>query len=138
MRITQWDGEDQHVFDGCFAVERAAHQADDPAGPPRSARELRRFLSGADSDAVTETWLAAGDRDVLGWCRLYLPSRENLNLARLGLVVHPRYRCRGTGTVLLRHAARRAAAWAGPGWRASCCKAAPAPCSRRRPEHGRE
>lgn len=110
MRITRWDGEDQHAFDGCFAVERAAHQADDPAGPPRSARELRTFLSGADGDAVTETWFAAGDQDVLGWCRLYLPNRENLDLALLGLVVHPGHRCRGTGTMLLRHAAGRAAA----------------------------
>jgi GNAT superfamily N-acetyltransferase/RimJ/RimL family protein N-acetyltransferase len=110
MRITQWDGEDRHAFDGCFAVERAAHQADDPAGPPRSARELRTFLSGADTNAVTETWFAAGDQDVLGWYRLYLPDRENLNLAMLGLVVHPGHRCRGTGTMLLRHAAGRAAA----------------------------
>lgn len=110
MRITQWDEEDRHAFDGCFAVERAAHQADDPAGPPRSARELRMFLSGPDSDAVTETWFAAGDQDVLGWYRLYLPNRENLNLAWLRLVVHPGHRRRGTGTMLLRHAAGRAAA----------------------------
>ena len=110
MRITPWDGEDQHAFDGCFAVERAAHNADDPAGPPRSARELRRFLSGADSGAVTETWLAAGDRDVVGWYRVYLPDRENRDLAMLALVVHPGHRCRGTGTMLLRHAAGRAAA----------------------------
>jgi GNAT superfamily N-acetyltransferase len=110
MRITQWDEEDRHAFDGCLAVERAAHQADDPAGPPRSARELRRSLSGADSDAVTETWFAAGDQDVLGWYRLYLPNREDLNLAWLGLVVHPGHRCQGTGTMLLQHAAVRAAA----------------------------
>jgi GNAT superfamily N-acetyltransferase len=110
MRITRWDEEDRHAFDGCLAVERAAHQADDPAGPPRSARELRTFLSGADGDAVTETWFAAGDPDVLGWYRLYLPNRENLDLAWLGLVVHPGHRCRGTGTMLLRHAAGRAAA----------------------------
>ena len=57
MRITQWDGEHGHAFDGCLAVERAAHQVDDPAGPPRSARELRAFLSGADG----ETWFTAGD-----------------------------------------------------------------------------
>jgi GNAT superfamily N-acetyltransferase len=111
VRITQWDEEDRHAFEGCLAVERAAHQADDPAGPPRSARELRRSLSGADSDAVTETWFAAGDQDVLGWHRLYLPNREDLGLAWLALVVHSGHRRQGAGTMLLRHAAGRAAAY---------------------------
>lgn len=106
MRITQWDGEDGHAFDGCLAVERAAHQVDDPAGPPTSARELRAFLSGADG----ETWFAAGDQDVPGWYRLSLPNRENLDLAWLALVMHPGHRRRGAGTMLLRHAAGRAAA----------------------------
>ena len=110
MRITQWDVEDQYAFDGCLSVERAAHQADDPAGPPRSARELRTSLSGADGDAAPESWFAAGDQDVLGWYRLNLPSREDLNLAWLRLVVHPGHRCQGAGTILLRHAAGRAAA----------------------------
>jgi GNAT superfamily N-acetyltransferase len=106
MRITRWDGEDRRAFDGCVAVERAAHQADDPAGPPRPARELGAFLSGADG----ETWFAAGDEGVCGWYRLSLPDRENLDLAWLALVVDPGRRRRGAGTMLLRHAAGRAAA----------------------------
>jgi GNAT superfamily N-acetyltransferase len=106
MQITRWDGEDRRALDGCLAVERAAHQADDPAGPPRPARELGAFLSGADG----ETWFAAGDEGVCGWYRLSLPDRENLDLAWLALVVNPGHRRRGAGTMLLRHAAGRAAA----------------------------
>jgi GNAT superfamily N-acetyltransferase len=73
--------------------------------PPRAARELGAFLSGADG----ETWFAAGDEGVCGWYRLSLPDRENLDLAWLALVVDPGRRRRGAGTMLLRHAAGRAA-----------------------------
>jgi GNAT superfamily N-acetyltransferase len=106
MRITRWSGEDRPALDGCRAVGRAAHQADEPAGLPMSARELGAFLSGTDG----ETWITAGDRGVRGWYRLSLPDRENLDLAWLALVVDPGLRRRGAGTMLLRHAAGRATA----------------------------
>jgi GNAT superfamily N-acetyltransferase len=108
MGIAQWDKDDQGVFDGCLAVDRAAWQADDPAGPPRSARALRALLTGA-AGGGTETWYETDGAQVLGWYRLYLPSRENLDVGIVDLVVDPGQRRRGLGTALLRHAAGRAA-----------------------------
>ena len=46
----------------------------------------------------------------MGWYRLELPARENLDQAGLDLIVHPAERRRGVGLALLRHAASRAAA----------------------------
>jgi GNAT superfamily N-acetyltransferase len=109
MGITQWDKEDQGVFDGCLAVDRAAWQADDPDGPPRSARTLRVMLTGIAGSGGTETWCETDGAEVHGWYRLYLPSRENLDSGSLELVVAPGQRRRGLGTELLRHAAGRAA-----------------------------
>jgi GNAT superfamily N-acetyltransferase len=111
MRIQRWDKSDEGVFDGCLAVERAAHQADDPAGPPLPRRQLWNTLTGKTAGSiVTETWYATGSEGVLGWHHLYLPDRENLDLALLDVVVHPEHRRRGVGTELLRHAAGRASA----------------------------
>lgn len=108
MGITQWDNDDQSVFEGCLAVDRAAWQADDPDGPPRSARMLRALLTGV-AGGDTETWCETDGSEVHGWYRLYLPSRENLDVAMLELVVGPGQRRLGLGTELLRHAAGRAA-----------------------------
>jgi GNAT superfamily N-acetyltransferase len=109
MHIAQWDKDDQGVLDGCLAVSRAAWQADDPEGPPRSARMLRAELTG-HAGGVTETWYGIDTGEVRGWYRLYLPARENLGIGVLDLVVDPGQRRRGLGTELLRHAAGRAAA----------------------------
>ena len=77
----------QHAFDGCFAVERAAHHPDDPAGPAEVRPRAEEIPVGRGQRCRDRDLARAADRDVLGWCRLYLPSRENLNLARLGLVM---------------------------------------------------
>jgi GNAT superfamily N-acetyltransferase len=108
MGITRWDKDDQGMFDGCLAVNRAAWQADDPDGPPRSARMLRALLTGMAA-GDTETWCETDGAQVHGWYRLHLPSRENLDAGILELVVDPGERRLGLGTELLWHAARRAA-----------------------------
>jgi GNAT superfamily N-acetyltransferase len=59
--------------------------------------------------AYTETWCETDGAQVRGWFRLYLPSRENLDVGDLELVVDPGWRRLGLGTELLRHAAGRAA-----------------------------
>jgi GNAT superfamily N-acetyltransferase len=108
MAVTQWDKDDQAVFDGCLAVDRAAWQADDPDGPPRSARKLRVQLTGV-AGGDTETWCELDGAKVRGWYRLYLSSLENLDVGDLELVVDPGQRRLGLGMELLRHAAGRAA-----------------------------
>jgi GNAT superfamily N-acetyltransferase len=108
MAVTQWDKDDQAVFDGCLAVDRAAWQADDPDGPPRSARKLRVQLTGV-AGGDTETWCELEGAKVRGWYRLYLSSLENLDVGDLELVVDPGQRRLGLGMELLRHAAGRAA-----------------------------
>ena len=107
MGITQWDKDDQAMFDGCLAVDRAAGQADDPAGPRRPARTLRVLLTGV-TGGDTETWCEADGAEVRGWYCLYLPSRENLDAGVLELVVDPGQRRLGLGTELLRRPARSA------------------------------
>lgn len=102
MRIRQWDEADQDVFGGIFEAARAAHEADDPQGPPISARRLRAIMV-SRAHAVTETWHAGAE----GWYRLRLPQRENLNMGFADVMVHPDRRRRGLGTELLRHAASR-------------------------------
>jgi GNAT superfamily N-acetyltransferase len=110
MRIVQADAADQAVTRACFEVVQAAAETDDPDGPPWSLRRMRGWIEFPSEPA--ETWIcedeAAGA--VRGWYFLIMPARENLDRAYLHLTVHPRWRRRGTGSALLRHAAGRAAA----------------------------
>ena len=105
MRIRQWDESDQGVFQGMYDAARAAHAADDPQGPPVSARGMRAVML-SRANAVTETWHAGAE----GWYRLRIPQRENLNAGFLDVMVHPDQRRHGLGAELLRHAAGRARA----------------------------
>jgi GNAT superfamily N-acetyltransferase len=120
MRIVQWDTSDENVTGGCHKVLRESFGADDPDGPPMSARRFRVLLEGSRSGNPNEVWYAAepdgdepaadGPGTVRGWYRLRLPDLENLDVAFVRLMVRPGHRRRGTGTALLRHAAARAAA----------------------------
>ena len=108
MRIVQWDGRDPAVIQACFEVSTAVDAADDPFGPPLSARRFRAWLE--HPVEPTEVWVARGETDggVEGWFHLRLPDKENRDRAGFGLFVHPAARGRGIGTALLRHAAARA------------------------------
>ena len=110
MRIIQWDGSDPGVVEACFAVSAAVDAADDPSGPPPSARRFRAWLE--HPVEPTEVWVADGETAgrVEGWFHLRLPDKENRDRAGFVLFVHPAARGRGIGTALLRHAAARAAA----------------------------
>jgi GNAT superfamily N-acetyltransferase len=110
MRIVQWDGSDPAVIQACFEVSAAVQAADDPFGPPLSARRMRAWLK--HPVEPTEVWICEGATagSVEGWYHLRLPEKENRDRAGLGLSVHPAARRRGIGTALLRHAAARAAA----------------------------
>jgi GNAT superfamily N-acetyltransferase len=123
MRIEKWDRSDPGVVRGCREVRLAVRRADDADGPPEPERRFRVWLEGSRSGIPNETWFArgpgndeagddeAGDRDpagIRGWYLLDVPDKENRDHAFLRVFVHPDHRRHGTGTALLRHAARRA------------------------------
>ncbi|MGH3168359.1 MAG: GNAT family N-acetyltransferase, partial [Trebonia sp.] len=124
MRIFQWDQSAQDVLDGCYQVEAASHPVDDPLGPPPTRTALHVTLAEGKGNDRKEVWVAAdspagtatgdsagtGAGSVLGYYRLRLPDQENRHVAFVKLSVRPEHRRRGSGTGLLRHAARRAAA----------------------------
>ena len=94
----------------CFEVFHAAQRVDEPEGPWFTERPFGGWMTvGWDGDP-REVWLATEEGSAVGWYRLELPARENLDQAGLTLVVHPAERRRGLGLALLRHAAGRAAA----------------------------
>ena len=112
MRIERWDTADTGTLSACYEVFRAAHLADDPFEPPRSAGTFRTRLTEGPDKNPGELWVVPG-ADTGGaavahyW--LGLPDLENRDRADLTLVVHPAARRRGIGRALLRHAAARAA-----------------------------
>jgi GNAT superfamily N-acetyltransferase len=77
-----------------------------------SSRVLRTRLEYSWGGDPGETWVVPGETPsaVRAWYRLSLPDLENLDGARISLVVHPTFRRRGIGHALLRHAVQRAAA----------------------------
>jgi GNAT superfamily N-acetyltransferase len=94
----------------CFEVYHAAQRVDEPEGPWFTERPFGGWMTvGWDGDP-REAWLATEEGSAVGWYRLELPARENLDQAGLDLIVHPAERRRGLGLALLRHAAGRAAA----------------------------
>ncbi len=110
MRIVAWDPADPAALAACHEVQRAAQQADDPLGPPKSARVLRTWLSEGWERNPCEAWWAPGAADGTadGWYWMELPDKENLSRAILVLAVHPRARGGDVPRELARHAARRA------------------------------
>jgi GNAT superfamily N-acetyltransferase/RimJ/RimL family protein N-acetyltransferase len=109
MRIVRWDASDPAATAACYEVTAAANAADDPLGPPVSARRMRAWFEHPAEPA--EIWYVPGAAagSARGWYRLDLPAQENVNRGGLGLEVHPSGRRRGVGAALLRHAASRAA-----------------------------
>jgi GNAT superfamily N-acetyltransferase len=109
MRIVRWGASDPAATAACYEVAAAANAADDPLGPPLTARRLRSWFEHPAEPA--EIWYVPGATvgSAQGWYRLDLPAQENLDRGELGVRVHPSCRRRGIGTALLGHAASRAA-----------------------------
>ena len=94
---------------GCHEIYLAGVPADDPCGPPMSARCFAGWLALGWTEDPSETWLAGdGAGEVCGWYVLGLPQRENRHLAVLHPAVRPARRRTGLGAALVRHAAARA------------------------------
>ncbi len=110
MRIEQADPSDTRSARLCHEVYLAALRVDEPGGPSFADRAFAGWLAVGWDGNPREVWLARQGDSAAGWYRLELPSQENLDQARLDLMVHPAERQRGTGRALLQHAADRAAA----------------------------
>lgn len=111
MRIEQWDPADEKTARACYDVMLAAHRVDEPVEPPQPYGVFAFFLREGWEMTPFEAWVAFGDDDsAVGYYRIGLPDRENLDEASGGPLVHPAARRRGIGRELLRHEGARAAA----------------------------
>jgi GNAT superfamily N-acetyltransferase len=110
--IVRWDPADDATLHGIRAAWGAAQALDDPGGPRMSLPVLRGWLQRGFGFSPAEAWyLEVSDLgQVPGWYRLEQFDRENRDRAVLLVVVHPAARGHGLGRLLLRHAARQAAA----------------------------
>ena len=93
----------------CFEVMLAAERVDHPEEPPFTEQPFTGWMTVGWDGSPREVWLATDQGQAVGWYRLDLPARENLDQGGLEIVVHPAARQRGIGRALLRHAADRAA-----------------------------
>jgi GNAT superfamily N-acetyltransferase len=111
MRIEQWDLADEKIARACYDIMLAAHQVDEPIGPPESYGSFSMFLRQGHEKTPGEVWVGRDSGGtVVGYYRINLPDLENLDEARGGPVVHPALRRRGIGRELLRHEGGRATA----------------------------
>jgi RimJ/RimL family protein N-acetyltransferase len=84
VRIVAVDPDDAAAVAACVAVWEAARQAEDPFGPPKTARVLRAFLAEGFEANPCESWWTTD-----GFYWLELPDRENVRTATLMLVTRP-------------------------------------------------
>jgi GNAT superfamily N-acetyltransferase len=112
MRIERWAPADTASLRGCQAAWDAALDIDDPDGARMTGPVLGAWLRLGFTGDPAEAWFIPGAEpgSVTGWYRLELPDLENQDRGDLLIVVHPRFRRRGLGRALLRHAAERAVA----------------------------
>lgn len=111
MRIQQWDPADEKTARACHDVMLAAHRVDEPVEPPQPYGVFNHFLREGWEKTPFEVWVAFDpDDSAVGYYRIRLPDRENLDQADGGPIVHPAARRRGIGRELLRHEGTRAAA----------------------------
>src|SRR5690348_15696431 len=111
----------------CFEVMLAAERVDHPGEPWFTEQPFTGWITVGWDGSPREVWLATDQGQAVGWYRLDLPARENLDQGGLEIVVHPGARRRGTGGPYSTAArataprARRSPARPGPnpGWRKS-------------------
>jgi GNAT superfamily N-acetyltransferase len=110
--ITRLDPDDHETLRGCHRVMAAAHDADDPHGPPEPYAPFAIWVATGWGYTPGEAWAARDEPDgeVTAFYRINLPDKENLDAAFLFPFVHPARRRQGLGSGVLRHAAGRAAA----------------------------
>ena len=95
----------------CHAMYLDGAPVDNPAEPRMPERAFAGLLAHGWTEDRPQCWLATEDAgEPAGWYMIILPQRENTHLAAVTLLVAPARRRAGLGTVLVRHAAARAAA----------------------------
>ena len=111
MRIEGFDPvADTGRIRACHALYAAAQPVDDPVMPMMSLPVFSGWFSMGWTCCPREAWLVPRtDGTAAAACLLELPDVENRHAAMTSLVVAPGERRGGIGTMLLRHAAQRAA-----------------------------
>ena len=109
MQIERLSPGDDAAVRACAEVSLAVLAADDPAGPPVSARVARCWYEYPWEPG--QTWFVPGEipDSAVALYQLRLPQLEDRSRAGLSIDVHPAFRRRGIGGSLLRHAAQQAA-----------------------------
>jgi GNAT superfamily N-acetyltransferase len=108
--ITRLDSDDHETLRGCHRVFTAAHDVDDPDGPPEPNSSFVLWLTTGWGETPGEAWVARDEAggEVTGFYRIGLPDKVNLDTALVRPFVHPARRRQGLGSGVLRHAAARA------------------------------
>ena len=65
----------------CFEVMLAAERVDHPEEPPFTEQPFTGWMTVGWDGSPREVWLATDQGQAVGWCRLDLPARENLDQA---------------------------------------------------------
>jgi GNAT superfamily N-acetyltransferase len=102
---------DREHLRACYEMFAAGLPIDDPGGPPATLGVFTGWWVLGWVRTPREAWLASAEPGApwTGCYLLELPDRENKHLGMLTVIVAPQHRRQGTGSALLRHAARRAA-----------------------------
>ena len=109
MRIERFDPANTVAVRACHDIHLAAYRADGIRRAPMSPRAFQDWLRYGWAESPVESWLARDEEgEVLGWCLIGLPERENRHLADVMPVVAPARRRAGLGPALLGHMADRA------------------------------
>lgn len=101
MRVCRIDPADPTAFDAWFAVRDAVQRHDQPEGPFWTSTEQRALATDPSPATRLLHWVARVDGRCVGAALLELPQRDNLHLASAKVDVHPDFRRRGLGTLLL-------------------------------------
>jgi GNAT superfamily N-acetyltransferase len=102
--------DDMSQVTAVASIEEAARQVDDPdAFPPIAEMLAAQMRYGWDLDAPEHyLYIPEDASDPVGALVLDLPTRDNLHLVWVGIVVHPDHRRHGHGSVIMNEALRLA------------------------------
>lgn len=110
MELRKANLDDEAEMSAVADLMEAARQVDTPFLHPKSARTVTA-IDRYGWDLVPDTAYVGHDGgELVARGTVFTPVWDNLDLAWLGVLVHPRHRRRGVGTEMLRHLESEAAA----------------------------
>lgn len=101
MEISLVDVDDDKTVDQLLELERAVHAADCPDRPPPCSVAFREDVRHPRPGAEIRRRVVRRDGRVVGHLNVWTPTRDNLHLAGVYVLVHPDHRRRGIGRALL-------------------------------------